>query len=968
MKNLKKVLALVLAGSMLLSSFTVAFAAEVQNTDKAEALYNAGLFSGKSTSEFVPALEDGATRVEAMVVLAYAFGWDLSEAGENTFSDVPAWAADYVALAAEKGVTAGIGNGLFGADQAVTQRQLNAWFYNLLGFEGNAWATPALAEAIGLPSSSDDELLRDELVGTLYEVITEQSKKDSTTTIIEDLVTAGVVAEEVAVAAGLKEEVVVVPEDLEVVSVKAINLVQTEVVFNMGVDEDTATDVANYTIEDTDGNNIAVSDAELLEDGVTVVLTHANAGQQTKATVAIEDIEDLEEVAIADFESEEVEYLDMTIPTVIAAEVVGNDTIKVTFSEPMDAATVVKANFEVNDGDLYINTATPQNNNTEALIVLYSDLEEGTVEVSVSNDVEDAAGFGVVPKTLEATVTEDDSAPVVVGYKNAKTTEVTLVFDEQIEIADATAANYYHTNSGNPIANDLVAGDLSDNGKELTLDFTGNELPEGTAYVYILKESINDLWDNENSQIMFEITVEKDETAPVIEELEVVTQDQITIEFDEDLDADIAEDKDNYTVLDADGEEVEIDDITYANKVVTVDFDDDLSGVYSIVIENIEDASENEMDTKTLEFEVDDMIAPVAATDFDATLFNAGAAGQMVKINFGEKMATDGKYSVLDIEKYVVDNNVLADLDADVEIKLVDNGEAVEITVESTVDNATDGVDLAANNVVFGRVADAAGNYTALLENTVAMTAAGNVLIDTVEVVALDKIEVTFDDLLDDFNASDIIITTDNTDDGTAPADSALSLAKRSISTDKDGNTVVTITLVDELEYNATTDGATSVYAYIVSENSENKYGETVSTNDNKVADDKIAADLYDDGDDDVDAAELETDYLTVDLATYSFTVKFSENVQASNLDLAGNDFVVTLDNEKLVNGVDYLVTDITADTVTFTLQGDLATAGHDDEYNNEDIEVELADTTNYVTDMADNDLADFSIDEFVLQ
>mgnify|MGYP000885498893 CR=1 FL=1 len=45
------------------------------------------------------------------------------------------------------------------------------------------------------------------------------------------------------------------------------------------------------------------------------------------------------------------------------------------------------------------------------------------------------------------------------------------------------------------------------------------------------------------------------------------------------------------------------------------------------------------------------------------TYFAGGAAGQMLKVTFDEKMATSGTYSVLDLGKYQVQATNLADVD-----------------------------------------------------------------------------------------------------------------------------------------------------------------------------------------------------------------------------------------------------------------------------------------------------------------
>jgi hypothetical protein len=456
----------------------------------------------------------------------------------------------------------------------------------------------------------------------------------------------------------------------------------------------------------------------------------------------------------------------------------------------MDPATLVKANFSVDGGDLYINTVEAKNNNTEANITLYSELEAGDVTVKPSTDVTDEAKFGVISETLTATVVEDEDAPVVVGFKDATTTGVTLIFNEEIEIKDDAVANYYHTNGTNTVEDAIVAGDLSSDGKELTLDFTTNTLPEGTAYVYILAKAVNDLWDNTNAQVMFQVEVTLDETAPEASSVKVKTESQVEVTFSEEVVKADAEKVANYKVL-QDGEEVEnvIDDIAYAAKKATIDFTKNLSGDYVLVIENVEDPSENVMADTTLDFTVDDLTAPVH-TDFAATIYKAGATGQMIRVTFGEAMNTEGNYSVVDAANYTIGGTALSTYVSkySATVTIADGGKAVEIKIPHDVDSdGKKGVDLTdGDDIVLARVADEAGNYTAAFTGNIDVVAAANVNISKVEVTGTKTVVVTFDDLLADFDADDLQIQeNDNT---------VLALAKRAISTDSKGNTVVTIT------------------------------------------------------------------------------------------------------------------------------------------------------------------------------
>ena len=59
------------------------------------------------------------------------------------------------------------------------------------------------------------------------------------------------------------------------------------------------------------------------------------------------------------------------------------------------------------------------------------------------------------------------------------------------------------------------------------------------------------------------------------------------------------------------------------------------------------------MSKTTLAFTMTDKTAPNSEDDFTAKIYNAGK-GQLLKVNFNDTMATDGKYSVLDLDKYEI--------------------------------------------------------------------------------------------------------------------------------------------------------------------------------------------------------------------------------------------------------------------------------------------------------------------------
>ena len=174
--------------------------------------------------------------------------------------------------------------------------------------------------------------------------------------------------------------VVVAPE---VVSVSATNLKQVQVTLSGDVDLEEVLDKTNYSFEDAAGDSIAIDNVALPKlkvaannTVVTITLVEA-VSNQGKATITVDKA-----VTGKEF-TQVVEFFDTTIPVVVGAEVVGNATIKVKFSEPIDfgeldenglASSAVENAFSVNDGEFFIKSVKPLQNGTEANVELYSSI------------------------------------------------------------------------------------------------------------------------------------------------------------------------------------------------------------------------------------------------------------------------------------------------------------------------------------------------------------------------------------------------------------------------------------------------------------------------------------------------------------------------------------------------------------------------------------------------------------------
>jgi hypothetical protein len=621
-KVMKKILSVALSTAMAFSMFaSVAFGdTAVSPQQQFDALKAKGIFTGYPDG--TAGLDKDMTRAEFAKVITKLLG--LKEiTGTLSYTDknytAKNWAVPYIEAVTAAGIMEGknVEKKIFDFNGKVTVSEMATILTRALDLEIPAetnnsaadWAKGYVQAAInaGLIDSKANfgaNASRELLVGAAYAIDQAQSLKVTkyevseggkvVTFTISDGETVKVTLDK-ALEANKETEVkftykdksftekvtYVVEAATKVQSASSVNLKEVDVAFDGKVDKATATDKANYNV---DNNSRTVKSVTLLEDGKTVrvLLNTTSAGAFTQGTTYKVAVKNVKSSTGTVLPQGEVSFTsaDNVLPTVTEVKALGTKAIKVTFSEPVKAPT--SSNFQLDD-KAYVGSVTLGANEREVILRDFTGtISEGAHKLTTSL-VEDYAGLKSLAATTDFTVAVDTEGPKVTEI-SATLEKVVVTFDEEIDPNTATNDSFYWKNGDSKKTGKVTQ--VSSNVFEVVFD-QANRLPgyESTLFV-----EVKDYSGNANATKEHKVTASVDLVQPKVVEATYGSKyaDRLTVRFDKAVDANDIK----YYSVKKDGNVVPVKAVQPVgndNKEFNVEFYSKLSGTYNLKVSDVKD-------------------------------------------------------------------------------------------------------------------------------------------------------------------------------------------------------------------------------------------------------------------------------------------------------------------------------------------------------------------------------------------
>lgn len=765
MKNLRKLLAVIISVALLATAMVPAFAEEVLS--EAEICEQLGMLRGTGagvTDEYLESLPD---RMQAATLFLRLLGLEeeaIDAAYEDNFDDCTPDTLN----AANRAITAylkanpdlgfaGIGNNLFNPFAKITAKEYYKVLLTVLGYKQGVdfeWNGEndviAFAQSIGLGAVADvEEFSVNDIAIATVEAL-QADLADGSKTLIEKLVADGVVDEDVAVEVGLIAPPA--PAELAISSVVADNLKSFVVTFNMAVEESSV----KISAKETTANTTLTVSFKVLDDKKTVVgyyTSPASVGQSSKVEYTI-SAKTADGKEIKD-EKVTKTINDVTIPAFVGARALNPKQVELQFTEPVncDYSVYTLLNDIKVDGKAVIAKATANYVDNTVLLTFTTALAEGTHTVEVAN-VKDFANFVAPTASFDIAVVKDEAAPKAVSAEIKNKNEIVVTFDEPVEVKGSYRVNDVAIADADV---EVVANTNNTQWKISNLNLGIGAIVE----VKIEYKGQKDIMGNEVKDWTVITTKTSDDTTLPDAEIAVSAGNKITITFTKSM----LPNTGTIKLLDKDGNELRAIAVTTFkadtnNKVLEISgaalgLDDVNPGDYSLKLTGLKDATVrgNQMPDKVFPFKALDTKKPTVSNKYLVTAAqkadgSADPDKDTVTIYFSEPMDIA---SIESLSNYMIapsSGDTFVPLTADsnaVSAKAAADGKSVVITYKGARNFGSQVFKVVS-------VKDAAGNYISGIsgslisdeiskqtDTTLKYAGSGNV-----KAVDVNTIEVTF--------------------------------------------------------------------------------------------------------------------------------------------------------------------------------------------------------------------------------
>ncbi|HEY9063018.1 MAG TPA: hypothetical protein VIO64_21365 [Pseudobacteroides sp.] len=383
---------------------------------------------------------------------------------------------------------------------------------------------------------------------------------------------------------------------------------------------------------------------------------------------------------------------DTSVPQIAKAEAIGNKTIRVKFSEPVQnagagsvAANVITYNYKIGDfaitgsddatvvndspsikavakkvGSTTVDDVVVSDDLTTVDFTLKSALATGEYTLAMvksGTNVKDYAGYEVPLTSAKFTVVLSDKVAQADKITVNSRSEVAIDFTGAIS-APALSNIFWNTDGVDTNSSKQASAVSKTSDTKYTFSFTSNVVPTGKVYFFV--KGVVDAYGNAVPTKKFEVTVGTDAVATAT--VTVENENTVKVKFSKDMQATLtagvetnsgtagnAGNKTHYTIKKADGTAVEITEAKYvaADKTTILTLKDKQSGACTISVSGVKDLVGQEVQAISAQsITFTDVTAPTV------TSVSVVAGSNKIYVIFSEAMATSGSYSVLNVANY----------------------------------------------------------------------------------------------------------------------------------------------------------------------------------------------------------------------------------------------------------------------------------------------------------------------------